>query len=123
MAANATALNDDQKRTMAVYLAGRPFGDPSVGDARNMPNRCGGGSAAVATTSGDWNGWGADPGNSRYQGSGACSVCARAVTARASTAPTIRNFSMGGCLGRILGEFGILLCTPIGRLSGVDNGP
>jgi polyvinyl alcohol dehydrogenase (cytochrome) len=53
---------------MAVYLAGRPYGDPAAGEARNMPNRCGPAAAAGASrASTDWNGWGVDPGNSRYQ--------------------------------------------------------
>src|ERR1700704_760052 len=28
MVVQASALNEDQKRTLAVYLAGRPYGDP-----------------------------------------------------------------------------------------------
>ena len=41
MVVQASALSEDQKRTLAVYLAGRPYGNPSAGEAKNMPNRCG----------------------------------------------------------------------------------
>lgn len=68
MISQAGALTDDQKRTMAVYLSGRPFGDPAVGEARNMPNRCASPTpVARRKTGADWNGWGVDAGNSRFQ--------------------------------------------------------
>ncbi len=69
MTAQGSVLTDDQKRTMAVYLSGRPFGDPAAGEARNMPNRCGARPPARPRTGADWNGWGGDPGNSRFQAS------------------------------------------------------
>ncbi|MGE3578005.1 MAG: PQQ-binding-like beta-propeller repeat protein [Vicinamibacterales bacterium] len=70
MSAQAGPLTDDQKRTMAVYLSGRPFGDPTVGDAARMPNRCTSAAPVARRRVGaDWNGWGADLGNSRFQAS------------------------------------------------------
>lgn len=70
MSAAAQPLTPDQKRTMAVYLSGRPFGDAAEGDAARMPNRCAlptpGGRAPMHTGRG-WNGWGRDPGNTRFQ--------------------------------------------------------
>lgn len=67
MAVNASALNDSQKQAMAIFLSGRPFGaEAGNGAAALMPNRCASGSAGVARP-GDWNGWGVDGTNTRFQ--------------------------------------------------------
>lgn len=67
MAVNAGALNDGQKRAMAVYLSGRPFGATDAGQAAVMPNRCASTPIGNPLTGTGWNGWGVDLGNSRFQ--------------------------------------------------------
>lgn len=67
MAVNASALTDSQRRAMAIFLSGRPFGsDTAGGAAAAMPNRCGPATVAPPRP-GDWNGWGADVANTRFQ--------------------------------------------------------
>ena len=66
MAVHARPLTAAQRQTMAVYLSGRPFGDVSAGEAARMPNRCTP-TAPEAHRGRGWNGWGADPGNTRFQ--------------------------------------------------------
>lgn len=67
MAVNAAALNDSQKQAMAIFLSGRPFGsETGSGAAAAMPNRCEPGRAG-APGPGDWNGWGVDSANTRFQ--------------------------------------------------------
>jgi polyvinyl alcohol dehydrogenase (cytochrome) len=68
MRAQGQNLTDDQKRSVALYLAGSPVGSSEAGDAKNMSNRCSG----DATVKGpldvaSWNGWGAGSANTRYQ--------------------------------------------------------
>jgi polyvinyl alcohol dehydrogenase (cytochrome) len=68
MAAQANDLSDDDKRAMAMFLGGRPLGSTESGDAKNMPNHC-----ATNPPFGDpdasanWNGWGNDAWNTRFQ--------------------------------------------------------
>ncbi len=67
MAVNASALNDSAKQAMAIFLSGRPFGSDSTGGAAaTMSSRCEAGRAG-APGPGDWNGWGADGANTRFQ--------------------------------------------------------
>ena len=40
MAPNASALSDEEKRGIAVFLTGRPFGNAADRSAAAMPNRC-----------------------------------------------------------------------------------
>lgn len=66
-AGHVTGLTEWQVKVMAVYLGGRPLGAAAAGDAATMPNRC---TAAAAFTPGrgsDWNGWGGDAANTRFQ--------------------------------------------------------
>jgi polyvinyl alcohol dehydrogenase (cytochrome) len=67
MAANATALNDAQKRAIAEQLTGRPVGALQAGQASSMKNRCQVTPFVDPSTSPMWNGWGVDAGNSRFQ--------------------------------------------------------
>jgi len=67
MARYATDLSDYDKRVVAVYVGGRPLGSFAAGEAAAMPNRCGERAAYRPTTQADWNGWGVEPGNSRFQ--------------------------------------------------------
>ncbi len=66
-AAHADGLTEWQKRVMAVYLGGRPLGAFQAGDAATMPNRCTAAPAFTPFTGSEWNGWGADGTNTRFQ--------------------------------------------------------
>jgi len=80
MAVHTNGLNDQQKRDIAVMLAGRPFGEATSGDAGTMPNRCSGDAAFDNPLDGpQWNGWGADVENSRAQGAASAALPADAV--------------------------------------------
>jgi polyvinyl alcohol dehydrogenase (cytochrome) len=80
MVAQAKELSDDEKRAMAAYLGGRPLGITEAGDAKNMPNHC-----ASNTPFGDpdasanWNGWGNDAWNTRFQPAKAAGISADQV--------------------------------------------
>jgi polyvinyl alcohol dehydrogenase (cytochrome) len=67
MSVNASALNDSQKQAMAIFLSGRPFGaEAGRGAAAQMPNRCEP-TPLAQPGAGDWNGWGLDGTNTRFQ--------------------------------------------------------
>jgi polyvinyl alcohol dehydrogenase (cytochrome) len=66
-AAHATEMTVYQKRVVAVYVAGRPLGSSATGDAATMPNRCQAAAPFTPFTGSEWNGWGADGANTRYQ--------------------------------------------------------
>jgi polyvinyl alcohol dehydrogenase (cytochrome) len=61
-------LTDIQAQRVAEFMGGRPLGSTDHGDAKDMPNRC---TANPELTdparSASWNGWGNDPGNTRFQ--------------------------------------------------------
>lgn len=60
------SLSDDDKRFIAYYLGGRKVGIADLVDARRMANQCPA-NKPLALSSPEWNGWGADPENSRFQ--------------------------------------------------------
>lgn len=68
---HAEGLTEFQKRVVAVYLGGRPFGSAATGDAATMPNRCEAEAAPAPAfapfTGSEWNGWGVDDSNTRFQ--------------------------------------------------------
>ena len=66
-ATHATGLTEWQKRVMAVYVGGRPFGSSTTGDAATMKNACTSAPAFTPFTGSEWNGWGADGSNTRFQ--------------------------------------------------------
>ena len=66
-ASHASGLTEWQKRVMAVYVGGRPLGAFVAGDASTMPNRCAAGQPFTPFTGSEWNGWGADGSNTRFQ--------------------------------------------------------
>lgn len=66
-AQHALSLNEFQKRVVAVYIGGRPLGASASGDAAKMRNRCESAPAFDPFKGSEWNGWGADPSNSRFQ--------------------------------------------------------
>ena len=67
MAQYATAMTDFEKRVVAVYVGGRPLGAAASGDASQMKNRCVSRPAFEPSKASEWNGWGFDTGNSRFQ--------------------------------------------------------
>lgn len=68
MKVQGQALSDSEKRTLALFMSGRPLGSVEQGDAKKMPNPCPA-NPPLANPSGSaaWNGWGANPGNTRFQ--------------------------------------------------------
>ena len=62
------ALSEDQRRIVAVFMSGRPFGSLQQGDAGQMPNRCAANPQMAAPDAArDWNGWGGNPSNDRFK--------------------------------------------------------
>ncbi len=66
-AAHATEMTEYQKRVVAVYVGGRPLGAAAAGDKSTMPNACGTARAFAPFTGSEWNGWGVDQSNTRFQ--------------------------------------------------------
>jgi polyvinyl alcohol dehydrogenase (cytochrome) len=60
-------LSEFQKRVVAVYVAGRPLGSVPAGDAAQMKNRCVNAPPLTPARGSEWNGWGADAANTRFQ--------------------------------------------------------
>jgi polyvinyl alcohol dehydrogenase (cytochrome) len=61
-------LSEDQRRMLATFMSGRTLGSEAQGDAKNMPNQCAGNPPMSDPASGpEWNGWGADLNNDRFQ--------------------------------------------------------
>jgi len=67
MKAVGDTLTDEQRRQVAVSLAGKPLGAATASAASDMPNQCSGNAAVLEVKQAGWNGWGADLGNTRYQ--------------------------------------------------------
>jgi polyvinyl alcohol dehydrogenase (cytochrome) len=67
MAQYARELSDFEKRVVAVYVGGRPLGAAAAGDASQMKNRCESHLPFQPSQGSEWNGWGLDAGNSRFQ--------------------------------------------------------
>lgn len=68
MAAQAQNLNAAEKRAIAVYLGGRPLGVTEVGNAKDMSNLCTTNPPlGDPSASPEWNGWGNDLMNTRFQ--------------------------------------------------------
>lgn len=63
----AQDFTEYQKRVVAVYVGGRPLGASATGDKSAMTNACEGASAFTPFTGSEWNGWGVDTSNTRYQ--------------------------------------------------------
>ncbi len=61
-------LSDQERRLVAESISGRLMGTAASGDAAQMPNRCGSNPPlGEPSKSPQWNGWGADIGNTRFQ--------------------------------------------------------
>jgi polyvinyl alcohol dehydrogenase (cytochrome) len=67
MAQYAKSMSEFEQRVVAVYVGGRPLGAAAAGDASQMKNRCQSRPAFAPLKGSEWNGWGFDAGNSRYQ--------------------------------------------------------
>src|SRR5262245_44300390 len=67
MATYARGLSEFEKRVVAVYVGGRPLGSAGSGDASAMTHRCATHPPFATSSDADWNGWGYDIGNSRFQ--------------------------------------------------------
>ena len=62
MAANAAELTDEEKRGLATYLTGKPFGSAADRRAEAMPNVCpADGTPDMRLARAQWNGSNADP--------------------------------------------------------------
>jgi len=67
MTVPAKDLTDEQKRAVAEYLGGRPLDLVDKGSAENMANHCASNPPfSVQSDDASWNGWGADPANTRF---------------------------------------------------------
>ena len=67
MAVPAQKLTDEEKRFVAEYLGGRPLDLARSGSAETMPNRCATNPPlGDPSASASWNGWSADPANTRF---------------------------------------------------------
>lgn len=67
MAQYAQGLTEYEKRVVAVYVGGRPLGSFVAGDASAMKNRCENRPPFDLSRKSNWNGWGVDSDNSRFQ--------------------------------------------------------
>ena len=67
MAQYAKTMSEFEKLVVAVYVGGRPLGAAAAGDASQMKNRCESRPAFAPLKGSEWNGWGFDSANSRYQ--------------------------------------------------------
>ncbi len=67
MAPYAQGLTEFEKRVVAVYVGGRPLGAADSGDASRMNNVCETRPQFAPRNGSEWNGWGFDSSNSRYQ--------------------------------------------------------
>jgi polyvinyl alcohol dehydrogenase (cytochrome) len=74
------SLSDVQKRRVGEFMAGRPTGSIDAGEAKSMPNQCAANPAMPDPAAGPgWNGWGNDPGNTRFQPAAAARLTAADV--------------------------------------------
>ncbi len=68
MKAQGQSLSDPEKRTLALFMSGRPVGSIQQGDAKNMPNQCSSNPPLSDPAAGPaWNGWGVNETNARFQ--------------------------------------------------------
>jgi polyvinyl alcohol dehydrogenase (cytochrome) len=79
MVVPAQGLTDKQKRAVAEYLGGRPLDLTDTGSADKMANRCANNPWFAVDSGAWWNGWGADPSNTRSQDARAAGLSAEQV--------------------------------------------
>jgi len=66
-AVHAEQLSEFTKRVVAVYVGGRPLGAAAAGDKSAMKGACTTTHPFAPLGGSEWNGWGADLANTRYQ--------------------------------------------------------
>ncbi|MGH9383154.1 MAG: PQQ-binding-like beta-propeller repeat protein [Vicinamibacterales bacterium] len=66
-ARHAQTLTEFHKRVVAVYVGGRPLGALAAGDKSMMKNACQSSGGFDPFKGSEWNGWGVDATNTRYQ--------------------------------------------------------
>jgi polyvinyl alcohol dehydrogenase (cytochrome) len=66
-ATHAQGLSEFSKRVVAVYVGGRPLGAAAAGDKSAMKNACTVAPPFAPFSGSEWNGWGKDLANTRYQ--------------------------------------------------------
>ncbi len=76
MQAQGQSLSDPAKRAIAEYLGDRKLGARESGALERMPNRCEPSQSARPASSRNWNGWGANLENTRYQAAAAAGLTA-----------------------------------------------
>jgi polyvinyl alcohol dehydrogenase (cytochrome) len=68
MKSQGQGMSDAEKRTLALFMSGRPMGSMQQGDAKNMPNKCQANPPLADPNAGPlWNGWGVNETNARFQ--------------------------------------------------------
>jgi polyvinyl alcohol dehydrogenase (cytochrome) len=72
-------LNDADRRRVAESLAGQFLGSAKAGDSASMPNRCTANPPLHDVPGSDWNGWGNDAANTRFQSAAAAGLDAATV--------------------------------------------
>ena len=74
------SMTDMEKRRVAEAVSGRLIGSTGAGDSKAMPNHCPS-NPPMADPSSEpgWNGWGAGPGNTRFQSAKAGGITAATV--------------------------------------------
>jgi polyvinyl alcohol dehydrogenase (cytochrome) len=79
MAPKASGLSEAERRAIAEYTSGRPFGSAAPGDASTMPNRCAVKPLGNPLAGPAWNGWGVDLSNTRFQPAAAAGLTVNTV--------------------------------------------
>ena len=80
MKAQGDTLTEDQRRMTAAFLSGRPLGSMKAGDAKDMPNHCASNPPMSDPSAGpEWNGWGVDVANTRFQSAKGAGITADQV--------------------------------------------
>lgn len=80
MATQGAPLKDQERRAIAEFMSGRPLGSARVGAASSMPNQCRSNPLLPNPDSmPQWNGWGSDSANHRFQAAAAAKISAQDV--------------------------------------------
>jgi polyvinyl alcohol dehydrogenase (cytochrome) len=80
MAAQGATLKDQERRAIAEFMSGRPLGSARAGAAGAMPNQCRTNPPLPSPDSApQWNGWGGDGANHRFQTAAAAGIGAQDV--------------------------------------------
>jgi polyvinyl alcohol dehydrogenase (cytochrome) len=72
-------LNEADRRRVAESLSGQFLGSKEAGDSASMPNHCTANPPLHLSPGSDWNGWGNDVANTRFQSAAAAGLTAATV--------------------------------------------